>query len=60
MDSAGGFSVDNLENMRKFYLAYDDRISETVFRKFALEKTEAVSRILEEEPPFRLSFSHYL
>ncbi len=29
-----GFSVDNLENMRKFYLAYCDRISETVFRIF--------------------------
>ena len=55
-----GFSVDNLENMRKFYLTYKDRISETVFRKFALEKSETVSRILEENAPFCLSFSHYL
>lgn len=55
-----GFSVDNLENMRKFYLAYRGRISETLFRKFAIEKSETVSRILADDPPFRLSFSHYL
>ncbi len=55
-----GFSVDNLENMRRFYLAYKDRISETAFRKFALEKSETASRILDEDAPFRLSCSHYL
>lgn len=55
-----GFSVDNLENMRKFYLTYRDRISETTFRIFAMEKSETASRILEEEKPFSLSFSHYL
>ena len=54
-----GYSVDNLENMRKFYIAYRDRISETLFRKFAIEKSETFSRILEESP-FQLSFSHYL
>lgn len=32
-----GFSVDNLENMRKFYLLYKERISETMFRIFAME-----------------------
>lgn len=31
-----GSSVGNLENMRKFYLAYRDRISETLFRKFSV------------------------
>lgn len=31
-----GISVDNLENMRKLYLAYKDRISEMLFRKFAV------------------------
>lgn len=55
-----GFSVDNLENMRKFYLTYRDRISETTFRIFAMEKSETASRILVEEKPFSLSFSHYL
>ena len=39
-----GFSVDNLENMRKFYLAYP--ISETVSRKLDM-------------PKFNLSCSHY-
>lgn len=28
-----GYSVDNLENCRKFYLTYSDTISETVSRK---------------------------
>lgn len=55
-----GFSVDNLENMRKFYITFKSRISETLFRKFTVEKSETVSRILEEELPFQLSFSHYL
>jgi predicted nuclease of restriction endonuclease-like (RecB) superfamily len=39
-----GFSVDNLENMRRFYLTYS--------------KSETPSRNLES--PFRLSWSHYL
>lgn len=55
-----GFSVDNLENMRKFYLTYKNRISEILFRIFAMEKSETISRILEQEIPFTLSFSHYL
>ncbi|MCL1849835.1 MAG: DUF1016 N-terminal domain-containing protein, partial [Bacteroidetes bacterium] len=29
-----GFSVDNLELMKKFYIVYSSQISETVFRKF--------------------------
>lgn len=40
-----GFSTDNLENMRKFYLAYSK--SETVSRK-------------SKPPIFQLSWSHYL
>ena len=55
-----GFSVDTLENVRRFYILYRDRISETVFRKFAVEKTETLIRILEDERPFTLSWSHYL
>lgn len=43
-----GFSVDTLENVRKFYLNYQDRISETMFRKF------------ENVLPFSLPWSHYL
>ena len=43
-----GFSVDNLENMRKFYITLKNRTSETL------------SRLLEEELPFQLSFLHYL
>lgn len=44
-----GFSVDNLQNMRNFYLCYS--------------KYETVSRISSEEhgiPQFTLSWSHYL
>lgn len=39
-----GFSVDNLENMRRFYIAYP--ISETASR-------------ISETPDFQLSWSHY-
>lgn len=55
-----GFSVDTLENARKFYLNYQDRISETVFRKFAIEKSETVFREFENITPFSLPWSHYL
>lgn len=41
-----GFSVDNLENMRRFYLTY--RKSETLSRKSK-----------NERPDFNLSWSHY-
>ena len=37
-----GFSVDTLENMRKFYLVYQDRISENLYRNFAIEKSEKI------------------
>ena len=43
-----GFSVDTLENARRFFLTYQDRISETLFR------------FLEKEVPFTLPWSHYL
>lgn len=55
-----GFSVDTLENMRKFYVVYQNRISEKLYRNFALEKSDKVSRILDEERPFQLSWSHYV
>jgi predicted nuclease of restriction endonuclease-like (RecB) superfamily len=44
-DFGRGFSTDNLENMRRFYLTYSK--SETLSRK-------------SELPTFRLSWSHYL
>ena len=43
-----GFSVDTLENARKFYLNYQGRMSETLFR------------ISGDDVPFTLSWSHYL
>ena len=36
-----GFSIDNLENMRKFYLAYS--ISESVTRILQIQKSESVN-----------------
>lgn len=55
-----GFSVDNLENMRKFYIVY--KKSETVSRKslskISSRKSETLSR--KSLPPFfKLSWSHY-
>ena len=56
-----GFSVDNLENMRKFYLLYS--ISETVSRKsvsaLSTSKSETVSR-KSLRSIFKLSWSHYI
>jgi len=52
-----GFSVDNLENMRRFYLTYS--ISETLSRKSINGKSETVSRI-SKNIDFKLSWSHYL
>src|SRR2546423_527682 len=53
-----GFSVDNLENMRKFYITY--KISETVSRKsiakFSSQKSETLSR-KSSVPVFKLSWS---
>lgn len=55
-----GFSEDTLKNARKFYLTYKERISETVFSLFAIEKSETVFSFFEKEPPFIVSWSHYL
>ena len=65
-----GFSVDNLQNMRRFYLAYSvpPRVS---VKKAVSQKYETVSRICSssgfplvpgqrQEMPCRLSWSHYL
>ncbi len=64
-----GFSVDNLENMRKFYVVYKEdyvkhisknQKSETVSRKSGpLQKSETLSRKLSLSP-FKLSWSHYI
>ncbi len=64
-----GFSVDNLENMRKFYVLYKEAYlkhitrntkSETVSRKSSsIVKSETLSRKLSLSP-FKLSWSHYI
>lgn len=37
-----GFSKTNLEYFRRFYLMYEDRITQTVFQQFAIEKTQTL------------------
>lgn len=64
-----GFSVDNLENMRNFYLAYKEdyfkhlqknKISGPLARKLKPnQKSETLSRKLALSP-FSLSWSHYI
>lgn len=54
-----GFSEETLKNARKFYLIYKERISETVFTQFAIEKSQTVFTFFEKEPPFIVSWSHY-
>ena len=63
-----GFSVDNLEQMRLFYLAYPpQRVSETLSRNSSTDhmtgKSETVSRIITLEQlaqALPLSWSHYV
>ena len=60
-----GFSVDNLESMRLFYLAYmEPAISETASRELAApEKSGTQSRIFPLDDlmaAFPLSWSHYI
>jgi hypothetical protein len=52
-----GFSVDNLENMRRFYLTYS--ITEKTSRNSTLEISETVSRN-SDNIDFQLSWSHFL
>ena len=51
-----GFSVDNLQNMRNFYLYY----SLQIFENQDVEKYETLSRKSYSIPHFQLSWSHYL
>lgn len=56
-----GFSVDNLENMRKFYSAY--KISATASRKSVSKSSSRKSETLSRKsslPVFKLSWSHYV
>jgi len=58
-----GYSVYNLERMRNFYLVYKNRIAKTeksasVMRKSDEEKTASLMQ--KFEPPFNLSWTHYL
>ncbi len=52
-----GFSVDNLENMRRFYVTYGK--SETLSRISSKVISETTSRELKQDE-FILSWSHYL
>lgn len=59
-----GFSVDNLEAMRLFYVEYPAPvISETLFRELPQKKSETASREFELNQmaqQFPLSWSHYV
>ena len=48
-----GYSVDNLEKIRKFYLIYEPKISESVIRK----SVSASLNLFQEL--FKLSWTHY-
>ena len=54
-----GYSRESLRNARKFYLTFSDRISQTLFEEFAIKKSQTLFGKLKE-PPFVLSWSHYL
>ena len=57
-----GYSVYNLERMRKFYLAYKLSISESGNSASLLRKSEnenSASLMRKTESPFKLSWTHY-
>jgi len=54
-----GYSRESLRNARKFYLTFQNRISQTLFTEFAIEKSQTLFGKLKN-PPFVLSWSHYL
>ena len=61
-----GFSPDNLEDMRRFYLIYKTEISETLSRKLKEQKSDTPSRnssaslsVREYSEYFALTWSHY-
>ena len=55
-----GFGFDSLNNCRKFYLIYRDRISSSVLKMFTEQKVETLFRLFRDEVPFSLPWSHYL
>ncbi len=55
-----GYSRETLRNARKFYLTYQDRISQTLFTEFAVQKSQTLFTQFKEQPPFTLPWSHYL
>ena len=55
-----GFSESYLDKARKFYITYQNRISETLFTEFAIKKSETAFAELLKNPPFILPWSHYL
>ena len=54
-----GYSRETLRNARKFYLIFQDRISQTLFTEFAIRKSQTMFGKLKELP-FTLPWSHYL
>lgn len=55
-----GFSVATLTNIRKFYLTYQDRISEPAVTNFTDNKSQPLVTLFKNDPPFHLSWTHYL
>lgn len=54
-----GYSRETLRNARKFYQIFQDRISQTLFTEFVIEKSQTLFGKLKDVP-FSLSWSHYL
>jgi len=55
-----GFSQDNLERMKRFYLLYSKAISATVLRKSEDDSIPQTLSAKLQMPDFKLSWSHYL
>jgi hypothetical protein len=57
-----GFSMRNLEQMRKFYLVYKDRIPQNCSAELEIDDADwsLLSRNIIERLRFSISWSHYI
>lgn len=55
-----GFARETIRNMRRFYIEYQERISQTVFGELCANKSQTLFTEFKQQNPFKLSWSHYL
>lgn len=55
-----GFARETIRNMRRFYIEYRGRISQTLFGELCANKSQTLFTEFKQQNTFKLSWSHYL